>query len=109
MPPQSRHFIAVEAGQIRQAITGKKRMEAALVTGRPEDNTRLCGEAGEPLHLGQVAELVGQCDDTMANAPIRKIRRAEPFEVIGAGVKSEGDAPDPTDDHLLLLGTHMMD
>ena len=44
----------------------------------------------------------------MPGAPIRKIRQAEPFEVIGAGVNPEADAADPSNDDLLLLGTHMM-
>ena len=45
---------------------------------------------------------------TMPGAPIRKIRQAEPFEVIEAGVKPEGDAADLSDDDLPLLRTHMM-
>src|SRR5712671_132217 len=83
-------------------------MEAALVAAGLEDDTRFCGKAGKPLHLGQIAKLVGQRKDTMAGAPIRKIRCAEPFEVIGAGVNPEADAADPSNDDLLLLGTHMM-
>ena len=45
----------------------------------------------------------------MPGAPVRKIRRAEPFEVIGAGVKPKGDAADLPDDDLSLLGADVMD
>ena len=81
----------------------------ALVAPRSEDDTRFRGEAGKPLHLRQIAKLVGQREDTMPDAPIRKIRRAEPFEVIGAGVKPKGDAADLPDDDLSLLGADVMD
>jgi hypothetical protein len=95
----------MEAGQVRHTVTRKKGMEAAFVAARLENDTRLRGEFGEPSHLGQIAELIGQRDNTMADAPIRKIRRAEPFEVIGAGVKPEGNAADPPHDDFLLLGS----
>jgi hypothetical protein len=83
-------------------------MQTSLVAGGSEDDVCLCAEAGKPLHLRQIAKLVGQRNDTMIDAPIGKIRRAEPFEVIAAGVESEGDAADPADNDLPLLGTHMM-
>src|SRR5215831_17208475 len=83
-------------------------MEAALVAARLEDDARLRGEAGKPSHLRQIAELVGQRYDAMADGLIREIRRAEPFEVSGAGVKPKGDAADPPDDHGLLLRAHLM-
>src|SRR5712671_1941315 len=83
-------------------------MEAALVAAGLEDDTRFCGKAGKPLHLGQIAKLVGQRKDTMAGAAARKIRRAEPFEVIGAGVNPEGDAAYLPNDDFPLLRTHVM-
>ena len=62
----------MKAGQVGNAVTRNERMEAALVAARFEDDTRLCGEIGKPLHLRQIAELVGQRKDTMTDTPSAK-------------------------------------
>ena len=98
----------MKARQVSHAITSKEGMEAALVTAGFEDDTGLCGEARKPLHLGEIAKLVGQRKDTMTGTPVYKIRRAEPFEVIGAGVNPESDAAYFPNDDLPLLRAHVM-